>query len=70
MAVPTDVTSEAAVQHLAQQAISAFGRIDVWINNAGVLAAGRFQDIPSEVFNRVIETNFLGYVYGARAALQ
>jgi NAD(P)-dependent dehydrogenase (short-subunit alcohol dehydrogenase family) len=69
LAVPTDVTSEAAVQTLARQALSRFGRIDVWINNAGVLAAGRFQDIPSEVFNRVIETNFLGYVYGARAAL-
>lgn len=50
--------------------LSSFARFDVWINNAGVLAAGRFQDIPSEVFNRVIETNFLGYVYGARAALQ
>ena len=70
MAVPTDVTSEAAVQNLARQTQAAFGRFDVWINNAGVLAAGRFQDIPSDVFNRVIETNFLGYVYGARAALQ
>jgi short-subunit dehydrogenase len=70
IAVPTDVTSEAAVQNLAQQAVSSFGRFDVWINNAGVLAAGRFHEIPSEVFNRVIETNFLGYVYGARAALQ
>ncbi len=69
LAVPTDVTSEAAVQNLAQQAVERFGRIDVWINNAGVLAAGRFQDIPSEVFNRVIETNFLGYVYGARTVL-
>jgi NAD(P)-dependent dehydrogenase (short-subunit alcohol dehydrogenase family) len=70
LAVPTDVTSEAAVQRLAQQAISRFGRFDVWINNAGVLAAGRFEAIPSEVFNRVIETNFLGSVYGARAAMQ
>ncbi len=70
LAVPTDVTNEAAVQNLAKQAVSSFGRIDVWINNAGVLAAGRFQDIPSDAFNRVIETNFLGYVYGARAALQ
>ncbi len=69
LAVPTDVTSEAEVQHLAQEAISRFGRFDVWINNAGVLAAGRFEEIPSQAFNRVIETNFFGYVYGARAAL-
>jgi NAD(P)-dependent dehydrogenase (short-subunit alcohol dehydrogenase family) len=70
LAVPTDVTNEAAVENLAQETLARFGRLDVWINNAGVLAAGRFEEIPSEVFNRVIETNFLGYVYGARAALQ
>src|SRR5579884_2769125 len=70
LAVPTNVTSEAAVQNLAQQALTRFGRFHVWINNAGVYAAGRFEDIPSEVFNRVMETNFLGYVYGARVALK
>jgi NAD(P)-dependent dehydrogenase (short-subunit alcohol dehydrogenase family) len=70
LAVSTDVTNEASIQELAQQALAHFGRFDVWINNAGVLAAGRFEDIPSEVFNRVMETNFFGYVYGARAALQ
>lgn len=70
LAVPTDVTNEASIQALAQQALTRFGRFDVWINNAGVLAAGRFEDIPSEVFNRVFETNFFGYVYGARTALQ
>lgn len=69
LAVPTDVTSEAAVQNLGQQVLARFGRFDVWINNAGVLAVGRFEDIPSEIFNRVMETNFLGYVYGARVAM-
>jgi short-subunit dehydrogenase len=43
---------------------------DVWINNAGVALFGRFEDIPSEAFTRVIETNFLGYVYGARVAMK
>jgi len=42
LAVPTDVTSEAADWHPAQQALARFGRLDVWINNAGVLAAGAF----------------------------
>ncbi|GHO99733.1 short-chain dehydrogenase [Reticulibacter mediterranei] len=70
LVVPTDVTDEAAVQALGQQALGYFGRFDAWINNAGVIAFGRFEDIPSKVFNRVIETNFLGYVYGARVALQ
>lgn len=69
LAVPTDVTDEAQVQNLARHAIEAFGRIDVWLNNAAVTALGEFEAVPSEVFRQVIETNFFGYVYGARAVL-
>ena len=47
-----------------------FGRLDVWVNNAGVIAYGRFDEIPSEVFRRVVETNLMGQVHGARAALR
>ena len=70
LAVPTDVTDGAAVAKLARRAVEHFGRIDVWVNNAGVYAAGRFEDVPSDVFRRVVETNLLGYVTGARAALR
>jgi NAD(P)-dependent dehydrogenase (short-subunit alcohol dehydrogenase family) len=69
LAVPTDVSDETQVQALAERAVRRFGRIDVWINNAGVYAAGRFDDTPPQVFRRVVEVNFFGYVYGARAAL-
>jgi NAD(P)-dependent dehydrogenase (short-subunit alcohol dehydrogenase family) len=69
IAVPTDVADPQAVEALAAQALEHFGRIDVWVNNASVLAFGRFEDTPPEVFRRVLETNFFGYVYGARAAL-
>lgn len=41
----------------------------MWINCAGVIAFGRFGDLPSEDFRRVIETNLFGQVHGARAAL-
>ena len=47
-----------------------FGRIDVWVNGAGVIAYGSFLEIPSEVFSQVIRTNLLGQVHGARAALR
>ena len=67
--VPTDVGSEVDVQALARAAVERFGRFDIWINNAGVIAYGHFEDMPSEVFDRVIQTNLLGQVYGARAAL-
>ena len=69
LAVPTDVTDECAVSALAERAAEQFGRIDVWVNNAGVLLYGRFDDCPAEAFRRVLETNFFGYVHGARAAL-
>lgn len=69
-AVPTDVTDPDAVERLAQAAEDAFGRIDVWINNAGVTLYGRFEDTPLAAFRRVIDTNLFGYVHGAQAALR
>jgi NAD(P)-dependent dehydrogenase (short-subunit alcohol dehydrogenase family) len=69
-AVQCDVTREADVQALAHAAVAKFGRIDVWINNAGVYLVGRFEDCPADVVRRVMETNFFGVVHGARAALQ
>jgi short-subunit dehydrogenase len=69
LVVATDVSDEASVKRLGQQAFERFGRIDVWVNNAGVGAFGRFEEMPPEVFRQVIETNFFGTVYGSRAAL-
>lgn len=67
LAVHTDVTSTSDVAELARRATEAFGRIDVWINNAGVYLQGKFEDIPPEDFRRVFETNFFGVVNGTRA---
>jgi short-subunit dehydrogenase len=70
IAVATDVRDEDAVERLADDATAAFERIDVWINCAGVIAYGRFEELPSSVFRGVIETNLFGQVNGARAALR
>jgi NAD(P)-dependent dehydrogenase (short-subunit alcohol dehydrogenase family) len=69
LVVETDVTDEAAVQRLGEQALGLNGRIDVWVNNAGVSAFGQLSDVPSEVHRRVIETNLFGAMYGARVVL-
>jgi NADP-dependent 3-hydroxy acid dehydrogenase YdfG len=69
-AVRTDVSDERSVENLAERAVERFGRIDVWVNNAGVLLMGTFEDTPPDAFRRVIDTNFYGYVHGARAALK
>ncbi|PLC48231.1 short-chain dehydrogenase [Pollutimonas subterranea] len=69
LAVPTDVTDPAAVQELAQTAIRHFGRIDIWINNVGTGAVGRFEAVPMESHRRVIEATLLGHLHGAHAVL-
>ncbi len=69
LAVPTDVTDEAAVAELAHRAVERFGRIDIWVNNAGTYLLGSLEATPPEAFRRVLETNFFGYVHGARAVL-
>jgi NAD(P)-dependent dehydrogenase (short-subunit alcohol dehydrogenase family) len=69
LVVPTDVTDAKAVQALADAALSRFGEIDVWINNVGVGAVGRFDVVPIEAHRRVIETNLLGHMHGAYAVL-
>ena len=69
LVVPTDVADEEAVQELARRAAERFGRIDVWVNDAGVMVYGFFEEIPSEAYRRVIETNLFGQIHGARAVL-
>src|SRR5215213_6390971 len=69
LAVPTDVTDPTQVRDLASAAASAFGRIDVWVNNAGTSMWGSFEDIPLESQARLIELNLLGAIYGCHAAL-
>jgi NAD(P)-dependent dehydrogenase (short-subunit alcohol dehydrogenase family) len=67
--VPTDVTDPDRVSELASAATSAFGGIDVWVNNAGTSMWGPFEEIPLESQVRLIELNLLGAIYGSYAAL-
>ena len=69
IAVPADVTQPEQMEHLAQRAIDEFGRIDTWINNAGISVWGTFKQVPLEDVRKILDTNFLGQVYGAKAAL-
>ena len=65
LGVPTDVSREEDIERLAQAALQEFGRIDVWINDAGVGALGRFERIPLADHAQVIATNLLGTLYGS-----
>lgn len=69
LVVPADVSHEDQVQTVARRAMEQFGRIDAWVNNAGVTLLARFEEAPPDGFRQVIETNFFGVVNGSRAAL-
>ncbi|MGV9248294.1 SDR family oxidoreductase [Streptomyces sp. NPDC003710] len=70
LVVPVDVADARAVEDAAQQVADAFGRIDVWVNNAFTGVFARFTDIAPDEFRRVTEVTYLGYVFGTRAALR
>lgn len=70
LAVMTDTSSADDVQDLAERAVEAFGRINVWINDAAVYAVGTFEETPVEDMKRLMDINFFGYVHGSQAALQ
>ena len=70
LVVETDVSSSSEVEELAQRSIDKFGRIDVWVNNAGVGTVARFDETPLEEHEQVIQTNLMGTIYGSYAALQ
>ena len=67
--ISADVTDAEAMKAAARSAVDTFGKIDVWINNAAVTLFGRLEDSPYDAYRRVIDTNFFGYVHGARAVL-
>ena len=70
VSVEADVSCRKDVQAIADKAVETFGRIDVWINDAGVGAIGPFEQVPIEDHQKVVETNLIGTIHGCHAALQ
>jgi len=68
LAVPTDVGSHAEVKALGRAAVARFGRIDSWINNAGISIFGRNADVPLADHEKLFQTNFWGVVHGSLVA--
>lgn len=67
--VPTDVSDAKAVDNLMERAVKHTGKVDVWINNAAVMAYGRLEDVPHEVYRHVIEVNLFGAIEASRLAM-
>ncbi len=69
IAVHADVADRAQVQALADEALTRFGRIDTWVNNAGVSIYGRLDEVSDEDSRKLFDTNFWGVVNGSLVAL-
>jgi NAD(P)-dependent dehydrogenase (short-subunit alcohol dehydrogenase family) len=68
IAVPTDLTDDAAVESLVAMTIENFGRIDVLVNNAGAVDEGTAFELGADAFRAVMEVNLVAPFLLARAA--
>lgn len=69
LTVETDVTRRAQVEHLVEDAVETFGQIDVMINNAGLMPHSPLERLKVDEWDRMIDVNLKGVLYGIAAAL-
>lgn len=69
LAIATDVTQPDEVKALVDGAVEAFGRIDVMINNAGIMPHSPLERLKFDDWNQTIDVNIKGVLYGIAAAL-
>jgi NAD(P)-dependent dehydrogenase (short-subunit alcohol dehydrogenase family) len=67
--IPCDLTDAAQATTLIEHAIDHFGRIDVLINNAGIIEVGPVENQPLAAYRRAMATNFFAALYTTHAAL-
>ena len=68
--VAADVGNAGDVERIGATAIERFGRIDTWVNNAGVGTFGRLEEVALEDHMRLFQTNFWGVVNGSLEAVK
>jgi NADP-dependent 3-hydroxy acid dehydrogenase YdfG len=69
LAIGADVTKKERAPEIIQQTIEKFGKLDVLINNAGVMLNGPAKDAPLEEWEQMVHLNVLGLLYMTHAAL-
>ena len=69
LAVPTDVTSLADMQALVTTTLEAFGRVDIFVNNAGIMPLSPLTETRVEDWTRMVDVNVNGVLHGIGAVL-
>jgi clavulanate-9-aldehyde reductase len=69
IAVPTDVGEEGQARAFIERAHAELGRLDVLVNNAGVMLLGPIENAPTEEWRRMIHANVFGVLYCTHAVL-
>ena len=69
LAVEADVAREDGVRRLIEAARERFGRVDILINNAGVMLNGPLEKVESADFRRMVDLNLMGIVYACQAVV-
>lgn len=68
LACPTDITDEASVERMVDATVETFGRIDVLVNNSGIVASTPLIDQPADEWDRVVATNLRGTFLATKTA--
>lgn len=69
LAIETDISQQTSVMHMVEKAISAFGRVDILVNNAAIFPASHVADMDVQEREDVLRTNLSGTFFCCRATM-